>query len=162
MTAAQPTPIPSRKQYLHEYNCWKCMRARCRNPTDVSWCYYGAKGIRVCDRWQSSFEDFLADVGSAPTPEHQLDRLESTDNYEPGKVVWSTPAEQQENTSKVRFLTVEGVTLPITKWASLFRIPRETICSRIDDFGWSADNAVRTPVNAQFRRKPRKRPKKSR
>jgi hypothetical protein len=38
------------------------MLQRCRDPNATKWKEYGARGIRVCTRWQS-FENFLSDMG---------------------------------------------------------------------------------------------------
>ncbi len=129
------------------------MLSRCRNPQNPSWQYYGGKGIAVCPEWQS-FGPFFAYIGPAPSPEHQIDRADNEADYAPGNVYWSTPAEQQLNTSKVVFLTVMGVHLPAQKWAELFGLPGSTLHARIVQ-GWSAEDAVRTPINHALR--PRKR-----
>lgn len=75
-----------------EYRIWHGMKWRCRNHPS-----YVGRGIKVCDRWRDSFEDFLADVGRRPTPKHTLDRLDNDGNYEPGNVAWRTYAEQNRN-----------------------------------------------------------------
>lgn len=81
-----------------EYRCWIEMRRRCCNPDHHAWAQYGGTGITVCERWRSSFEEFLADVGPRPSPVHSLDRWPNKfGNYEPGNVRWATPQEQQQN-----------------------------------------------------------------
>jgi hypothetical protein len=80
-----------------EYNAWCMMRARCGNPKNNSYHNYGGRGIKVCERWASSFESFLADVGRKPSPKHSLDREENNGDYEPGNVRWSTRRTQTLN-----------------------------------------------------------------
>jgi hypothetical protein len=75
------------------YVSWKAMRARCRDENNASWPQYGAKGITVCERWQT-FENFLADMGERPSLDHSIDRRDETGNYEPGNCRWLTRAEQ--------------------------------------------------------------------
>lgn len=152
MAKRQATPPTFRQQHLHEYNCWKAMRSRCQSPANASWRLYGARGVAVCERWQS-FEAFLADVGAAPTPRHQLDRIDNDKGYDPSNVFWSTPAEQQANTSKVVYLTCRGVTLSAKDWSALFDVPAATILARVSHLGWSEEDAILTPVNEQFRPK---------
>ena len=79
-----------------EYISWSCMHARCRVPGTNSFELYGGRGISVCERW-SSFENFLADMGSRPTPRHSIDRRDGDGNYTPENCRWSTHAEQQAN-----------------------------------------------------------------
>jgi NTP pyrophosphatase (non-canonical NTP hydrolase) len=87
-----------------EFKAWASAKGRCFNPQNSAYRYYGGRGITVCDRWASSFQDFLKDVGLKPAPEYSLDRINPDGNYEPGNVRWATPTEQIEN-RKVRGLT---------------------------------------------------------
>src|SRR5688500_17000148 len=54
------------------YSVWASMRKRCTNQNDACWIKYGAKGIRVCDRWLHSFENFYADMGQRPSLLHSI------------------------------------------------------------------------------------------
>lgn len=58
-----------------EYVAWHSMRQRCRDKNHKFYRHYGGRGIAVCDRWISSYENFLADMGRKPTPNHSLDRI---------------------------------------------------------------------------------------
>src|SRR5438876_3468529 len=49
-----------------EYRAWSHLKARCLTPTDAKYKYYGARGIKVCDRWLHSFENLFADMGARP------------------------------------------------------------------------------------------------
>src|SRR6266566_997055 len=46
-----------------EWRIWSKMKDRCSNPNAPKYHRYGGRGIRVCDRWLESFENFLADMG---------------------------------------------------------------------------------------------------
>jgi len=73
------------------------MIERCTNPRHVGYKYYGARGITVCQQWQSSFTTFMQDMGPKPTPRHTLDRKDTDGNYEPKNCKWATYAEQRAN-----------------------------------------------------------------
>lgn len=83
--------------YLHPlYPTWWGMIRRCEEPTAKGYCYYGARGIRVCERWKA-VETFLADIEAelGPRPDgHTLDRINPNGHYEPGNVRWATQAAQ--------------------------------------------------------------------
>ena len=81
-----------------EYAAWLSMKTRCYNPNYQHFKDYGGRGIKICERWLNSFENFLADIGKAPDELHSLDRYINNDgNYEPGNVRWATSSEQIQN-----------------------------------------------------------------
>lgn len=83
------------------HRAWLEMRRRCNNPNCISFERYGARGIKVCERWDS-FANFLEDMGARP-PGLSLDRIENNGNYEPDNCKWSTAKEQANNRRKRRW-----------------------------------------------------------
>lgn len=80
-----------------EHYIWRGMKQRCYNPNNKSFKNYGGRGITICDRWQNSFENFLADMGKKPSPTHSIDRVNNDGNYEPANCRWATNQEQSDN-----------------------------------------------------------------
>lgn len=82
-----------------EYNAWLHMKKRCDpNTTNLEhFTNYYLRGIRVCDRWLDSFENFLADMGHSPSSKHSLDRKNNDGNYAPDNCRWATAKEQANN-----------------------------------------------------------------
>jgi hypothetical protein len=80
-----------------EYQSWKAMLKRCTEVNGKSYVNYGGRGIKVCERWSNSFEDFFEDIGEKPTLKHTLDRIDVNGNYEPSNCKWSTYQEQSRN-----------------------------------------------------------------
>ena len=71
---------------------------RCHNTQTDRWSDYGGRGIKVCRRWRNSFENFLADMGRRPSPQHSLDRYPDNDgDYKPDNCRWATAKEQRAN-----------------------------------------------------------------
>lgn len=49
------------RSHWQEYRIWKDMLYRCYSPKDKSYRFYGAKGVKVCDRWKR-FDYFYDDM----------------------------------------------------------------------------------------------------
>lgn len=73
------------------------MISRCYNPKSSDFQNYGGRGIEVCKRWRLSFEDFIADMGPRPSPDHSIDRINPDGNYQPSNCRWATAKEQMNN-----------------------------------------------------------------
>lgn len=93
------------------YVSYHSMLQRCTNPKASRYARYGGRGIKVCDRWLESFENFLADMGDRPDG-LTLERIDNEKGYEPGNCKWATHEEQSANTSKCRSITVGKVEYP--------------------------------------------------
>ncbi len=121
-----------KQQHPLEYRSWTAMRNRCISPKNASWKYYGAKGVTVCDRWQS-FEAFFQDIGPKPSPEHSIDRFPNTEgNYEPGNCRWASKREQVLTRSITRLIEFDGKKQCLADWSRETGIPESTIVNRID------------------------------
>lgn len=91
-----------------EYNVWAMMKQRCLNKKQNNYKNYGARGIKVCDRWKNSFSAFYADIGPRPSKNHTLERLNNNLGYFPGNVVWALRSVNCRNTRRIK-LNVEKV-----------------------------------------------------
>lgn len=130
------------------YRAWRSMLDRCYRPTSANYERYGAKGVRVCDEWRTSFAAFFAELGECP-PGHTLDRLKERD-YQPGNCRWATPTEQANNRSTNVWATIGGETLTLSQWADRTGIPRGTIKVR-----WHNGFRGEALIGPRYARNPR-------
>lgn len=126
------------------YRIWNTMLTRCTNPNHNTFRSYGARGIKVCDRW-SKFKLFLFDMGEAPKG-RQLDRIDNSKGYNPSNCRWATPKENCRNKTNNLLLTFNGVTLTSIEWAEKLGLHRSAVGRRIRK-GWSLEKAVTFPKN---------------
>src|SRR6185312_10608693 len=107
---------------------WRRMLLRCNNPKSTGYQHYGGRGIRVCDRWMD-FQTFLADMGEPPQG-MSIDRINNDGNYEPSNCRWATRQEQNSNTSRNVYVTVDGRRATLADLARLVGISRQRMHQR--------------------------------
>ena len=79
------------------YAVWRSMLDRCRLPTHQAWHNYGGRGIRVCVRWEESFENFWADMGPTYQRGLTLERVDNDAGYGPSNCRWADWKSQSRN-----------------------------------------------------------------
>ncbi len=133
------------QQRTPEYGIYRAMINRCHLETDRGYRWYGARGIRVCERWRESFSAFLHDMGPRPAG-LTLERSNNDGNYEPANCRWASRRDQRRNTrGRLRMLTVNGETHCATEWAERMGIQPATLYARLRK-GWSVARAVTAPL----------------
>lgn len=128
------------------YRIWAQMIQRCRPERGYD--RYGVRGIRVCERWML-FENFLDDMGECPGA-FEIDRVDNNGNYEPGNCRWVSRKENQRNTNRSAFLTLNGETKTMVEWSELMGIQQGTILARLKR-GWTVEMAITRPVRGKVK-----------
>lgn len=106
------------------YFTYKNMIYRCYKDSNKRFDAYGGRGIKVCDSWLNSFDDFVRDMGEKPDPSYTLDRIDGDGNYEPNNCRWATITEQNRNRRKPRNNTSGciGVYRNNNRWVAGIRV----------------------------------------
>lgn len=128
------------------FGTWQSIIARCERPSSISYKYYGAKGIAVCERWRNSFQAFLDDMGQRPDG-MTIDREDTDGNYEPGNCRWATIDQQNNNKSDTRHMYFNGRTMNMTAWAKEIGTSPAALHHRITKIGMSVEDALTIPFS---------------
>ena len=105
--------------------CLKNKNGKSRSPEWRAWSYARGQGD-VCERW-GDFEVFLADVGSRPSIEHILERINPKGIYEPGNCHWVRRARQ----GRGRLYEVNGQSGTVGELARIYKIPYAVLWRRL-------------------------------
>lgn len=115
-----------------EYKSWRSMLERCYNPKHENYHNYGGRGIKVCDRWLNSFENFYADMGEKPSKKHTIDRFPNHNgDYESENCRWATPKEQANNKKNNVPIEINGVIKNVCEWIKVLGLSSTTVYERI-------------------------------
>jgi hypothetical protein len=118
------------------------MVRRCTDTKDLSFKYYGGRGITICDEWLYFVEKFIAwgeshgfEIGLS------IDRIDNDGDYEPNNCQFVTMPEQARNKRTTRRIEWQGRNLTPKEWSEVTGINYGTIVTRLR-LGWSAEKIL--------------------
>ena len=131
------------------YRVWCKMKERCNNPNIEHYPEYGGRGIKVCDEWNHSFENFQKWAYSAGYDDNcngnqqSLDRIDVQGNYEPNNCRWATHKEQMRNTTRTVYIDYHGEKIPMSAFCEEHGITYGKFVARYLERGVTADELLR-------------------
>lgn len=130
------------------YNVWSQMRWRCNSPKCPQYQYYGGRGIKVCERWNESFANFLQDVNSGYQEGLSLDRVDNDGDYSPENCAWATRTQQMRNTRANRVIEFAGKSMLLTDWANELGLTQQGLIHRLHH--WDLEKALTTSARTEM------------
>lgn len=109
------------------YKIWQNMRNRCHNSDTPDYKYYGGRGIKICESWNTYtvFEQWA--MGNGYSDILTLDRVDVNGNYCPNNCRWVTRKEQSNNKRNLRIIEYQGKMKTLTQWSEILNIPLATL-----------------------------------
>jgi hypothetical protein len=114
-----------------EFSTWTDIKSRCYNKNLKHYSRYGGRGIKVCQRWLDSFENFYKDMGKRPSDNHSIERIDNDGDYSPNNCKWATLIEQANNKRTSHYITIKGKTKTIAEWSKITGLSIAMIWYRI-------------------------------
>ncbi|HHZ8399246.1 hypothetical protein [Pseudomonas aeruginosa] len=136
-----------------EYRTWLGMKRRCYDEKYKDFPNWGGRGIKVCERWNESFEAFLKDMGPRPAGRYSIDRIDPDGDYCPENCRWATIQQQaSENQRRLTRVEIDGTQFTsIAQACAHFGVNVSTAHQRIKA-GIPVDIAVRASGRLAARR----------
>lgn len=127
------------------WKAWSSMKDRCSIRDHRDQKYYGGKGIKVCDRWKNSFENFLEDMGERPDG-YSLDRIDPDGDYTPENCRWASAKKQANNRTNNRIVEFNNERKTLSEWADSVGLKYTTLRARLSN-GWGIEKALTTKLS---------------
>lgn len=123
----------TKKKISSEYRLWADIKTRCYNPNCKAYARYGGAGVTMWAEWMENPDAFIAYIGTKPTADHTLDRIDPRGNYEPGNLRWATRLEQARNKRNNIYIEHNGERRLLVEWAEYYGLPRQIVYRRFCD-----------------------------
>lgn len=113
------------------YKEWLAMRRRCNNPNDKCYHRWGGRGIKVCDEWDNSFQNFYDwAIANGYSDNLTIDRIDNDGNYEPSNCRWVSNRDQCNNRSSNIKITIGCATKTLIQWCEIFKLDYRMVHAR--------------------------------
>jgi hypothetical protein len=127
------------------YRVWTNMKERCYKLTCKEYKWYGKRGIKICERWRNSFENFWDDMKAGYIENLTLDRTDNNKNYCKDNCRWTTQTEQSNNRRDNRIIEFNGNKKTMAEWAKYLKVNYHSLANRIITHKWSIERAFSIP-----------------
>lgn len=107
--------------YYQIYEVWRAIKSRCYNPKSISYRWYGAKGVTMCEDWKNNCDSFYSwAMSNGYKKGLQIDRINNDTGYYPENCRFVTPKENIRNNSTTVVVFYNGERRPLVEWVELY------------------------------------------
>jgi len=140
------------------YSIWYNMKRRCYNEDRHNYDSYGGRGIKVCDEWRNSLDNFKNwAITHGYEPWLSLEREDPDGNYTPFNCTWATKSEQCNNRRTNTFVEYDGHRRTVWQWSKALGVSYEALKKRVQKWTPDYKRIFTQPYSKQHKKKrPRK------
>lgn len=127
------------------YEIWCGIKQRCYNQKFKQYKDYGGRGIKVCEEWNTSFENFYNwAISNGYSDDLSIDRENNDLGYSPKNCKWSTSETQNRNKRNSIHITINGIKKLLVEWAEEYGLSASTLRARY--YAGLKDNELLVPL----------------
>lgn len=97
----------------------------------------------MCEEWKDATCFCNWAIANGYADNLTLDRIDNDKGYSPDNCRWATPQEQTDNRACTKYVSFDGKTQTVKRWAEETGIPYKKLLWRIEH-GWSPEKAFTT------------------
>lgn len=105
--------------------------------------YYGARGIKVCNEWKNSFDEFYNwSISNGYNPELSIDRINVDGDYKPSNCRWADIYTQANNRTDNIYIDYYGEKVTLSNLSKI--LDENYWCLRSRHFrGWTDEEIIK-------------------
>lgn len=113
------------------WDTYYSMKSRCYDPADKRYKDYGGRGIKVCEEWKNSFDEFANWAVSHGFDKNlQIDRINNNGDYSPENCRWVTQKENCRNRRSNVLIEYNGKMITLVEFSEIMNIPYKVAYSK--------------------------------
>lgn len=134
-------------EYKRIWYIWNGVKKRCMFENDARYPQYGGRGIKMCEAWQESFDNFVEWALSNGYEDNlTIERIDVNGDYCPENCTWITRKEQANNKRDTIWVDYHGRHVQLKKLCTEKNLNYDAINNRIVALGWDHERAIDEPI----------------
>ncbi|MDC2867530.1 hypothetical protein [Bacillus sp. BP-3] len=107
------------------------MKQRCTNPNCPNYKHYGARGIKMCEEWVESYDNFYWwAMENGYKDDLSIDRIDVNGNYSPNNCRWIPQSLQQRNKRDTIRVEINGELLTLPEICEKYSLSKAAVFYR--------------------------------